>query len=96
MHSRFRLGLVILGPFVAVVSSAQAPAVGSTQPDALQRERIAQIKKIFTVQAGARAEKIRVSNVQYTITVTDTQTQAVKTYTNPDGTLASVADTSAF
>ncbi len=36
------------------------------------------------------------SNVQYTITVTDTQTQAVKTYTNPSGTLASVADTSAF
>jgi hypothetical protein len=36
------------------------------------------------------------SNVQYTITVTDTQTGVVKTYTNPDGTLASVADTSAF
>jgi streptogramin lyase len=36
------------------------------------------------------------SNVQYTITVTDTQTQAVKTYENPSGTLASVADTSAF
>ena len=36
------------------------------------------------------------SNVQYTITVTDTATGAVKTYTNPQGTLASVADTSAF
>ena len=36
------------------------------------------------------------SNVQYTITVTDTQTSAVKVYTNPSGTLASVADTSAF
>jgi streptogramin lyase len=36
------------------------------------------------------------SNVQYTITVTDTHTQLVKTYTNPDGTLASVADTAAF
>jgi hypothetical protein len=36
------------------------------------------------------------SNVQYTMTVTDTETGAVKTYTNPSGTLASVADTSAF
>ncbi len=36
------------------------------------------------------------SSVQYTITVTDTVTGAVKTYENPAGTLASVADTSAF
>ena len=36
------------------------------------------------------------SDVQYTITVTDTQTGTVKTYTNPQGSLASVADTSAF
>jgi photosystem II stability/assembly factor-like uncharacterized protein len=36
------------------------------------------------------------SNVQYTITVTDTQTAAVKTYFNPQDTLASRADTSAF
>jgi hypothetical protein len=36
------------------------------------------------------------SNVQYTITVTDTQTNAVKTYTNPSGNLASVADVVAF
>jgi photosystem II stability/assembly factor-like uncharacterized protein len=36
------------------------------------------------------------SNVGYTITVTDTATSAVRTYTNPDGTLASGADTAAF
>ncbi len=36
------------------------------------------------------------SDVGYTITVTDTVTGIVKTYTNPSGTLASVADTSAF
>jgi photosystem II stability/assembly factor-like uncharacterized protein len=36
------------------------------------------------------------SNVQYTITVTDTRTGAVKVYTNPFGTLASVADVLAF
>ena len=36
------------------------------------------------------------SNVQYTITVTDTSNGAVKTYTNPNGNLASVADVSAF
>ena len=36
------------------------------------------------------------SNVEYTITVTDTETGAVKVYANPSGTLASVADTSAF
>ena len=36
------------------------------------------------------------SNVEYTITVTDTVTGAVKTYFNPAGTLASVADTAAF
>jgi photosystem II stability/assembly factor-like uncharacterized protein len=36
------------------------------------------------------------SNVEYTITVTDTQTAAVKTYFNPQDTLASRADTSAF
>ena len=36
------------------------------------------------------------SDVEYTITVTDTLTGAVKSYFNPRGTLASVADTSAF
>jgi streptogramin lyase len=36
------------------------------------------------------------TNVEFTLTVTDTQTGAVKTYFNPQGTLASVADTSAF
>jgi ELWxxDGT repeat protein len=36
------------------------------------------------------------SNVQYTLTVTDTVTGTVKTYTNPSGQFASVADTSAF
>jgi hypothetical protein len=36
------------------------------------------------------------SNVQYTIAVTDTETQTVKNYDNASGTLASVADTSAF
>ncbi len=36
------------------------------------------------------------SNVQYTITVTDTKTGLSKTYFNPQDTLASAADTSAF
>jgi len=36
------------------------------------------------------------SNVAYTVTVTDTVTGAVRTYTNPQGRLASFADTSAF
>lgn len=36
------------------------------------------------------------SNVEYTVTVTDTETGDVKTYLNPSGRLASVADTSAF
>jgi minor extracellular serine protease Vpr len=36
------------------------------------------------------------SNVQYTITVTDTQTGLFRTYNNQSGTMASVADTSAF
>jgi ELWxxDGT repeat protein len=36
------------------------------------------------------------SDVEYTLTVTDTETGAVKTYTNPRGRLASVADTEAF
>jgi hypothetical protein len=36
------------------------------------------------------------SNVQYTITVTDTKTGRSKTYFNPQDTMASVADTSAF
>jgi hypothetical protein len=36
------------------------------------------------------------SNVQYTITVTDTTNGAIKTYQNPSGNLASVADVSAF
>jgi hypothetical protein len=36
------------------------------------------------------------SDVQYTITVTDTVTGAVKTYANAQGNLASVADTAAF
>ncbi len=36
------------------------------------------------------------SDVEYTITVTDTLTGAVKTYPNPQGRLASVADVNAF
>src|SRR6266498_1602524 len=36
------------------------------------------------------------TDVAYTITITDTVTGAVKTYSNPQGGLASVADTSAF
>jgi hypothetical protein len=36
------------------------------------------------------------SDVAYTITVTDTQTSAVKTYENPSGHLASNADITAF
>ena len=44
----------------------------------------------FWVFSGA------LSNVEYTVTVTDTQTGAVKTYFNPQGRMASVADTSAF
>ena len=36
------------------------------------------------------------SDVQYVITVTDTTNQTSRTYTNPQGNLASVADTSAF
>ena len=36
------------------------------------------------------------SSVGYTLTVTDTQTGTTRTYTNPSGRLASVADTSAF
>jgi predicted outer membrane repeat protein len=36
------------------------------------------------------------SNVEYTLTVTDTQTGRTKTYFNPQGTMASVADTSAL
>jgi hypothetical protein len=36
------------------------------------------------------------SNVGYTVTVTDTATGAVRTYTNSPGTIGSIADTSAF
>jgi len=36
------------------------------------------------------------SNVEYTITVTDTQTGRTKTFFNPQGKLASVADTMAL
>src|SRR5204862_158534 len=36
------------------------------------------------------------SDVDYTITVTDTSTGQVRTYANPAGSLASLADTSAF
>lgn len=36
------------------------------------------------------------SNVEYAVTVTDTQTGDVKTYLNPSGRFASVGDTSAF
>jgi len=36
------------------------------------------------------------SNVEYTVTVTDSQTGTMRTYTNPSGRFASVADTLAF
>jgi PKD repeat protein len=44
----------------------------------------------FWVFSGA------LSNVEYTITVTDTLTGVVKTYANPSGSLISLADTAAF
>lgn len=44
----------------------------------------------FWVFSGA------LTNVEYTITVTDSATGAVKTYFNPFGTIANVADTAAF
>ena len=44
----------------------------------------------FWVFSGA------LSDVEYTITVTDGLTGAVKTYQNPSGSLSSLADTSAF
>jgi hypothetical protein len=36
------------------------------------------------------------SNVEYTVTVTDTRTGTVKTCKNPSGRFASMADTNAF
>jgi ELWxxDGT repeat protein len=36
------------------------------------------------------------SNVEYTLTVTDTETGTIRTYRNPSGRFASVADTGAF
>jgi hypothetical protein len=36
------------------------------------------------------------SDVDYTITVTDTETEEVRTYHNPQGQMASVGDTAAF
>jgi hypothetical protein len=36
------------------------------------------------------------SSVEYSVTVTDTQTGEIKTYRNPSGRLASIADTEAF
>ena len=36
------------------------------------------------------------SDVEYTITVTDTQTGAVKTYVNPPRKLSSISDLAAF
>jgi len=44
MHRRCRLGLVIPGFFLAVVAVAETPALGSAQLNAVQRERLAQIK----------------------------------------------------
>lgn len=36
------------------------------------------------------------SGVEYTVTVTGTETGEIKTYRNPSGSLASVADVEAF
>ena len=48
------------------------------------------VNNFFWVFYGA------LSNVEYTITVTDTLTGRTKTYFNPQGQLASVADTASF
>lgn len=48
------------------------------------------INQNFWVFAGA------LSNVEYTLSVTDTATGAVRTYVNPSGTFASFGDTAAF
>jgi len=49
-----------------------------------------------SVNGKSRFFYAALSNVEYTITVTDTQTGTAKTYFNPQGQLASVADTAAF
>jgi ELWxxDGT repeat protein len=47
-------------------------------------------------QAGSSSPEQLTLLVEYTVTVTDTQTGEVRTYRNPSGHLASVADTAAF
>jgi hypothetical protein len=52
MHGRFWHGLVIPGALLASVSLAQTPALRPVQPDALQRERLAQIRVPFVENCG--------------------------------------------
>ena len=98
--------LLLLGPALFPVAAsartdapARSPAVGAWTCWFFQPSNVELVVKVldgravngrFWVFYGA------LSNVEYTITVTDTVTGAVKTYFNPQGNLASVADTEAF
>lgn len=101
-NSRFRVSVIFSAPNLGI-NNAPAPAVPLTSDTGyfwfFSSNNIELVIKAvdgrgfnqhFWVFYGA------LSDVAYTITVTDTATGAVKTYTNPPGHLASVADVVAF
>ena len=64
--------------------------------DAANTELIVKVLDARSLHAGYWVFYGALSDVEYTVTVTDTQTGQTKTYQNPAGTLASVADTATF
>jgi photosystem II stability/assembly factor-like uncharacterized protein len=99
--SRFRVGVAWRAPNLGAAGSGQAVALTSDTGYFwfFSDNNVELVVKVvdgrpfngrFWVFYGA------LSDVEYTITVTDTETGAERAYFNPSGQLASVADTAAF
>lgn len=101
LGGRFKVQVTFRAPFMSI--PAQAGALGITSDagafNFFSTNNLELLVKVvdgrpfnnrFWVFIGSA------SNVEYTVTVTDTTTNAVKTYANAQGTLTSYVDTSAF
>ena len=99
---RFRVSVIFSAPSLGI-TDAPAHAIALT-PDTgyfwfFSSNNIELVTKVVDGRAFNQRYWVfygALSDVQYTITVTDTVGGAVKTYTNPAGHLASVADVAAF
>jgi hypothetical protein len=98
--NRFRLSVLWESPSGAIRAAAPAPITANAGAfwffDSSNLELVVKVLDGRSVNGKFWVFYGSLTNVEFTLTVTDTETGAVKTYFNAQGQLVSVADTSAF